>query len=50
MSMLIHHTVCPVQDSMRDIITLLRGNNSADQCEPIVAVMRKWAKNNGVKL
>ncbi|GIL82519.1 hypothetical protein Vretimale_11945 [Volvox reticuliferus] len=38
------------KDSLRDIITLLRGNNSADQCEPIVAVMRKWAKNNGVKL
>ncbi|GLC35116.1 Intraflagellar transport protein 56 [Pleodorina starrii] len=38
------------KDSLRDIITLLRGNNSADQCEPIVAGMRKWAKNNGVKL
>ncbi|KAG2488761.1 hypothetical protein HYH03_012759 [Edaphochlamys debaryana] len=38
------------KDTLRDIITLLRGNNSADQCEPIVAVMRKWAKNNGVKL
>ncbi|KAG2432148.1 hypothetical protein HXX76_009071 [Chlamydomonas incerta] len=38
------------KDLLRDIISLLRGNNSADQCEPIVAVMRKWAKNNGVKL
>ncbi|PNW76469.1 hypothetical protein CHLRE_11g467616v5 [Chlamydomonas reinhardtii] len=38
------------KDLLRDVISLLRGNNSADQCEPIVAVMRKWAKNNGVKL
>lgn len=38
------------KDTLRDIVTLLRGNNSADQCEPIVAVMRKWAKSNGVKL
>lgn len=38
------------KDSIRDIVALLRGNNSADACEPIVAVMRKWAKANGVKL
>lgn len=38
------------KDSIRDVVALLRGNNSADACEPIVAVMRKWAKANGVKL
>ena len=38
------------KDTVRDIIGLLRGNNSADACEPILAVLRRWAKNNGVKL
>lgn len=38
------------KDSLRDVIAMLRNNNTNPQVEMIIRTMKKWAKDNGVKV
>lgn len=38
------------KDSLRDVIAMLRNNNTNPQVEMIIRNMKKWAKDNGVKV
>lgn len=38
------------KDSLRDVIAMLRNNTNNPQIEMMTRVMKKWAKDNGVKV